>query len=154
MHFVLTLLHIVALEMVTRFRQDMYARIKAKKNEPLSSIDQKRPRVTGKEVIETTLSMLTLPEPRAASPTVSLKELTPCRPKKTRSGDKGKGKIDATIWENAATTLGRAHNVVTPDKLKGLAKVPSHKLVNRHIHKLVQLPFIHMFVCTYVYSFS
>ena len=98
--------------------------------------------------------MLTLPEPRAASPTVSLEELTPCRPKKTCGGDKGKGKIDATIWEDAATTLGKAHNFVTLNELKGLAKVPSHKLANCHIHKLVQLPFVHMFVCTYVSSFS
>ena len=36
--FVLTLLHIVASEMMTRFNQNMYAWIKAKKNEPLSSI--------------------------------------------------------------------------------------------------------------------
>ena len=82
-------------------------------------------------------SVLTLPEPRVASPTVSLEELTPFRPKKTSSGDKGKGKIDATNWEDAITTLGRAHNVVTPNELKGLAKVLSHELVNRHIHKLV-----------------
>ena len=97
MHFVLTLLHIVALEMTTKFEQDMYVWIKAKKNEPLSSINQKRLRVTGKEVVETMSSVLTLPEPRVASPTVSLEELTPLHLKKSGSGDKGKGKIDATI---------------------------------------------------------
>ena len=42
-------------------------------------------------------SVLTLPEPRVASPTVSLEELTPLRLKKSGSGDKGKDKIDATI---------------------------------------------------------
>nr|POE70109.1 hypothetical protein CFP56_23659 [Quercus suber] len=35
--------------------------------------------------------------------------------------------------------LGRAHNVITDDELRGISSIPSHELVNRHIHKLVQV---------------
>nr|POE91892.1 hypothetical protein CFP56_28006 [Quercus suber] len=35
--------------------------------------------------------------------------------------------------------LGRAHNVITSDELKSLSSVPSHELISRHIHKLVQV---------------
>ena len=38
--------------------------------------------------------------------------------------------------------LGRAHNVITSDELKGLSEIPSHEWVNRQIHKLVQVFFI------------
>ena len=36
-------------EMTSKFNKDMYAKIKAKKNEPLSSIGQKTLRITNKE---------------------------------------------------------------------------------------------------------
>lgn len=48
------------------------------------------------------------------------------RPKRARGNDKGKSKID---------------NVITPDELRILSVVPSHELVNRHVHKLVQILF-------------
>nr|POE89201.1 hypothetical protein CFP56_57122 [Quercus suber] len=43
------------------------------------------------------------------------------------------------VWDDPATALGRAHNVITSDELKSLSSVPSHELVSRHIHKLVQV---------------
>lgn len=92
-------------EMITKFNQEIYAKLKARKNKPLTSIGQKQPRVT-KEVIETIAS-------------------TP-RPKRARGNDKGKSKID---------------NVITPDELRILSIVPSHELVNRHVHKLIQILF-------------
>lgn len=61
MFFVLTLLHIVASKMMTMFNQSMHAQIKAKKNEPLSSIGLERPRVAEKEATEMTLSILVPP---------------------------------------------------------------------------------------------
>lgn len=82
--------------MTTQFNQEMYARMKAKKNEPLPSIGQKRLRVPKKEVAEMTSSVPVHPETRVASPTVSLKEITPCQ-KKIHSGDRGKDKVDASI---------------------------------------------------------
>ena len=67
--------------MTSKFNEDMYAKIKAKKNEPLSSIGQKTLRITDKEkerekeVAERDSSTLTLDEGRTTSPTISLKEV-------------------------------------------------------------------------------
>ena len=36
----------------------------------------------------------------------------------------------------------KAYSIVATDDLKALAGVPSHKLVNRHIHNLVQVSFL------------
>ena len=36
-------------EMMTKFNKDLYAKMKAKKNEPLSSIGQRRLKITDKE---------------------------------------------------------------------------------------------------------
>ncbi|XP_075660114.1 uncharacterized protein LOC142629949 isoform X2 [Castanea sativa] len=58
-------------------------------------------------------------------------------PPTTRS--KGKSKIRKSVWEEPATALGQAHNVIVNEELKGLASIPSHELVSRHIHKLVQV---------------
>ena len=123
--------------MATKFNQELYAKMRAKKNEPLSSLAQKHPRAA-KEVVETTASTPVASNPKATSPTTSVKEITPC-PKKAHGGDKGKSKVDASIWDDAATAIGRAHNVVIPKELKGLNSIPSHELVSRHIHKLVQV---------------
>ena len=129
--------------MATKFIQDKYDRVKVKKNEPQSSIDKKRPRVVvEKEAVETTSSTLALQEPRVASPIISIEELTP-RPKKFQGGDKGKDKVGISVWEDPAIALGSAHNVVTTADLKKLSQVPSHELVNHHIHKLVQVFLIH-----------
>lgn len=42
-------------EMITKFNQEIYAKLRARKNKPLTSIGQKQPRVT-KEVVETIAS--------------------------------------------------------------------------------------------------
>ena len=94
--------------------------------------------VVEKEAVETTSSTLSLQEPRVASSTISIEELTPC-PKKFRGDDKGKDKVGISVWEDLAIALGRAHNVVTTVDLKKLSQVPSHELVNHHIHKPVQV---------------
>ena len=113
----------------------MYAKLRARKNKPLFSIGQKRPRVT-KEVIKTTASILVASNPKVASPVVSIEDITP-RPKKARGSNKGKSKMDSNIWDDAATAMRKAYNIFTPDELKGLSTIPSHKLMSRHIHKLV-----------------
>ena len=63
----------------------------------------------------------------------------------TRS--KEKGKVGKSVWEDPATAVGQAHNVIIDEELRGLFAVPSHKLVNRHIHKLVQV------CCLFFFSF-
>lgn len=89
-----------------------------------------------KEVVETTASTSIAFDPKATSLIASIKKITP-RPKKAHGGDKGKSKVDASIWDDTTTTMGRAHNDVTLEKLKGLNFVPSHELLSHHIHKLV-----------------
>ena len=65
--------------MTTKFNQEMYARIKGKKNEPLSNTGQRRLRVTNKEkekeTVERGLSTPTLDEGRATSPGISIEEV-------------------------------------------------------------------------------
>ena len=85
------------------------------------------------------------------SPTLSL-EVTAVIPPVTHA--KGKSKMGMSVWDDSATALGRAHNVITNDELKVLSSIPFHELVSLHIHKLVQvcnsiLPVsLFRFVCT------
>ena len=104
----------------------------------LSYIGQRRVQVIQKEALEKISSTPVLKETQDASLTVSLKELTP-HLKRHRSRDKGKEKVSANVQDNAGMTLTRTHSVVTLDDLKEISGVPSHEMVNRHIHKLVQV---------------
>ena len=74
--------------------------------------------------------------PHPPSPTPSL-EVTAVTPPLTHA--KGKTKVGMNVWDDPVTALGHAHNVITNDELKSLSSVPSHELVSRHIHKLVQV---------------
>ena len=67
---------------------------------------------------------------------LSVEEITP-RTKKCKTGDKGKEKVGASVWANAKTSLARANEIVTPEELKEISDIPSHEMVNRHVHKLV-----------------
>ena len=121
--------------MVTRYGKDKYARIKDLKNEPLAKLtfDSKK-RKFGNEKVDAALSPTVNVAP--PSPTPSL-EVTAITPSLTRS--KGKSKIGISVWDDPATALGCAHNVITNDELKGLSSIPSHELISQHIHKLVQV---------------
>ena len=72
---------------------------------------------------------------------LSVEEITP-RTKKCKTGDKGKEKVGASVWANAKTSLARANEIVTPEELKEISDIPSHEMVNRHVHKLVQVIFL------------
>ena len=131
--------------MAFHFNQDKYARVKAKRNKPLSNISfgLKKPRLTSEEeVTNPASSNLALVKVILASLAISLKELSP-GPKRTRSRDKGKDKTGASVWEDATTALGRTRSIVTTNELKSLAFVPFHELVSRHVHKLIQVRFLH-----------
>nr|POE70375.1 hypothetical protein CFP56_52614 [Quercus suber] len=52
---------------------------------------------------------------------------------------KGKGKVGKSVWEDLATIVNRAHNIVIDEELRGLSSIPSHELVGCHIQKLVQV---------------
>ena len=74
--FLTCLLFSFLAKMTTKFNQELYAWMKAKKNEPLSSIDQRRLMVIEKdkekELVEKGLSTSTIDERRPASPSVSI----------------------------------------------------------------------------------
>ena len=88
--------------------------------------------------METIASTLVAFNPKATSPAAFVEEITP-RLKKAHGSDKGKSKVDSNIWDDATIAMGRAHNVVTLEELKGLNSIPSHELVSRHVHKLIQV---------------
>ena len=142
--------------MPTKFNQELYAKIKAKKNEPLSSIGLRRLRVVEKEkekeVMEKGSSTPTLDEGRAAFPSVSIEEMVP-RGKKRKTGDKGKEKVRASIWADVGTAMALANEIVTLEDLKEISTVPSHEMVNRHVHKLVQV-FYHFFSFYFIFLLS
>ena len=131
--------------MTTKFNQEMYTKMKAKKNKPISSLGKKVVRVIEKE-ISVTLTVSVPKATRTTSPTTSLEELT-TRLKRQRTMAKGKEKMGSrasNVWDDARIALARAHSIVITDDLKALFGVPSHKLVqvNCHIHKLVQVNFL------------
>ena len=116
--------------MATRYSKKKYARTKGLKNEPLSDLtaeskkrklSEEKGEVAALPPIQITLS----------SPTLSL-EVMAFTPLTTHS--KGKGKAGRSIWDDPATTICHAHNLITDDELKCLSSIPSHELVSRHIH--------------------
>ena len=124
--------------MTTKFNQELYAKIKAKKNEPLSSIGMRRLRVVEKEkekeVMKKGSSTPTLDEGRVTSPGIPIEEIVP-RGKKRKTRDKGKKKVGASIWADEAG-VARVNEVMMPEDLKEIFIMPSHEMVNRHVHKL------------------
>ena len=109
--------------------------MKSLKNEPLSllTLGSKKCKLDeGKDETLAPLSLFGIP----SSPMPSLEMMT-FTPSTTHSKDKSK--VGKSVWEDPTTTFGRAHNVVTDDKLRGLLSIPSHELVSCHIHKLVQV---------------
>ena len=88
--------------MTSKFNKDMYAKVKGKKNEPLSSIGQIMLKIVDKEKekekesIERGLSTPTLEEGRVASLALSIKEVD-LSSKKRKTGDKRKEKVGSNI---------------------------------------------------------
>ena len=71
----------------------------------------------------------------ATSPSVSIEEVIPYT-KKHKTRDKGEEKVGASIWADARTAVARANEVMTPEELKEISGMPSHEMVNHHVHKL------------------
>ena len=131
-------------EMTTKFNKEMYAKIKGKKNEPLSAIGQRKLRITDKEKEKETMERVSstptpdLDEGQEASLGISIEEVVrPSKKRKTR--DKGKQKVGFSVWEDAGVAMDRANELLTPGEMKEISSVPSHKMVSHHVHKLVQV---------------
>ena len=86
-------------EMTTKFNKDMYARMRNKKDEPLSAIRTKSVRITdrGTPILAALPSSPTSVPTGVASPTPSVEELTP-RNKRLRVGEKQKEKVDTRLF--------------------------------------------------------
>ena len=83
-------------EMTTKFNKDMYARMRNKKDEPLSAIGTKFVRITdrGTPILAALPSSPTSVPAGTASPTPSVEELIPHN-KRLRVGDKQKERVDS-----------------------------------------------------------
>ena len=151
--------------MTSKFNKEIYRKIKEKKNEPLSSIGQKKLRFTykekekakEKELVERGSSTPILElDSQEASPGVSIEEVA--RPlKRLRVGGKGKEKVGSSIWSDAETVVDRVNEFFTLGEIKEISSTPSHEMVSRHVHKLVQVtlpaPLSHSFFSLFFFFF-
>ena len=127
--------------MTTKFNKDMYARMRGKKDEPLSAIGTKFVRITdrGVSVLSALPSSPTSAPARGASPTPSVEEVPP-RNKRLRVGEKQKEKVNSRpscIWNDAGVSVARAQETFSADELKVFSGVPTDDVVRRHLHKLM-----------------
>ena len=111
-------------EMTTKFNKDMYARMRNKKDEPLSAIRIKFVCITdrGIPILAAFPSSPTSVPIRTASPTPLVEEFTPCN-KRLRVGDKQKEKVDSrpsSIWDDAEVSVARAQDIFSTDEMKVL----------------------------------
>jgi len=132
-----------------KFNKDMYAKMRSKKDEPLSSIGKKTMHVTGKGPSVTPLvsvnPIVSITETmKTASPATLVEEIPTSGSKRpcVSSKEKEKEKVDSrssTIWDDERLAVDRAHEVVTAADLKALFDVPLNEVASRHVHRLVQV---------------
>ena len=132
---------------MTKFNKDMYAKMRAKKDEPLLNIGKKMVCITGRgspAVPATSITPVAFgaETTRTASPSTSIEEfLTPVS-KRPRLSSKEKEKVDprtSTIWSDERLAMDRAHGVITAEDLKVFSGVPFNTVASRHVHRLVQV---------------
>ncbi|KAL0012174.1 hypothetical protein SO802_007282 [Lithocarpus litseifolius] len=101
-------------EMATRQSKDKYARLRSMKSEPLSMLapDAKKRKFEGPTLLALFEALVSL----------------------TLSLEAGK-----SVWKDPAIAVGQAHNIITNLELRSHSAIPSHELVSRRIHKLVQV---------------
>ena len=133
--------------MTTKFNKDMYAKIRAKKDEPLSNIGKKTMRIIGRGSLAVLIASITpiasgAETTRTASPSTSIEELLTPASKRPRLSSKEKEKVDSrtsTIWSDERLAVDRAHGVITAKDLKVFTGVPSNTVASCHVHRLVQV---------------
>ena len=129
--------------MTTKFNKDMYARLRGKKDKPLSALGTKSVRITDRAILILAAlpSSPTSASARGASPTPLVEELPP-RNKRLRVGEKQKEKVDSrpsSVWDDAGVSVARAQDTFSADELKVFSRVPTDDVVRRHLYKLVQV---------------
>ena len=123
----------------------MYAKMRSKKNEPLSNLRKRTMRVTGKGPPATSAVPISPTVPgtettRTASPATSVEEITTPISKRPRLTDKGKENADShpsSVWDDPGLAVERAHEVN-----KFFLGVPSNEVVAHHVHKIVQVEYL------------
>ena len=141
--------------MTIKFNKDMYARMRGKKDEPLSALGTKSVRSTDRGV----LILVALPSSptsapaKGASPTPSVEEIPP-RNKRLRVREKQKEKVDSRpscVWDDVGVSVARAQETFSADELKVFFGVPADDVARRHLHKLMQVTLwfrsLHAFIC-------
>ena len=131
--------------MTTKFNKDMYAKMRSKKDEPLSSIEKKGVRVTGKGPSVTPVTFNTpivsvVEMVRTASPATTVEEIPTPSSKRLHVSGREREKVDShssTVWSDGGLAMDRAHEVVTVEDLKALNGVPFNVVANQQVHKLV-----------------
>ena len=94
--------------MTSKFNKDMYTKMRAKKDKPLSNIGKKTVRITGRgspaiPATSTTPVASSAEMTRTASPSTSIEELPTLVSKRPRLSSKEKEKVDprmSTIWSD------------------------------------------------------
>ena len=134
---------LILAEVTTKFNKDMYARMRGKKDEPLSAIGIKSVCITdrGVQILAALPSSPTSAPARGVSLTPSVEEVPP-RNKRLRAGEKQKEKVDSrpsSIWDDAGVSMARAQETFSADELKVFSGVPADDVARRHLHKLVQV---------------
>ena len=86
--------------MTTKFNKDVYAKMRAKKDEPLSNIGKKAMRIMGRGSPAISITSVTpvvsgAKTTRTASPSTSLEELPTPASKRPRLSSKDKEKVDS-----------------------------------------------------------
>ena len=134
-------------KMMTKFNKDMYAKMKAKKDETLSNIGKKVVRITRRgspavPAISITPVASGVETTRTTSPSTSIEELPTPASKRPRLSSKEKEKVDpcmSIIWSDERLAVDLAHEVITAEDLKVFTGVPPNTVASRHVHRLVQV---------------
>ena len=101
--------------MTTKFNKDMYARMRGKKDKPLSALGTKYVRITDRAIpiLAALPSSPTSALARGASPTPLVEELPP-RNKRLRVGEKQKEKVDSSLLVSGMTPESPWRELKTP----------------------------------------
>ena len=133
--------------MMTKFNQEMYVKMRSKKNEPLSNLGKRTVRVVGKGPPVTPI-IPGIESMRTASLATLVEEISTPISKKPRLADKGNEKADSrlsNVWDDAGLAVEKVNEVVTVEDLKVFSGMPSNEVVTCHVHKLVQV----MYLCNF-----
>ena len=133
--------------MTTKYNKDMYAKMRSKKDETLSSIGKKGVRVTGKGPSVTPVTSATpivsaVKTVRMASPATSVEEIPTPSSKRLCTSGREREKANShssTVWSDGGLAMDRAHGVVTAEDLKALTGMPFNVVANQQVHKLIQV---------------